>query len=265
VQAILDQVAEKGPMLTSELEDARPRDGEWWGSRSLGQLALDWLFRIGAIGVRRTWSFEKEFDLFERIVPPEVLGQPTPTDADAMKALMVQSAAAHGVGTADCLVDYFRLPKVEAKALIPELVEDGQLVPTQIEGWKKPAFMHPDAKMPRKISAQALLSPFDPVCWNRDRALALFDFYYRIEIYVPKDKRVFGYYVLPFLMDDTLVGRFDIKTNRADGVLEVSADPAEVAERASQELRGLATLAGVGNVVVANNGNLAPALKAAMR
>ena len=269
VQSVLDEITERGPILTSELSDPRPRAGEWWGSRSLGQLAADWLFRIGAIGVRRNAAFEKQYDVLERIIPDDILAQPTPSDADAMKELLVQSAEAHGVGTADCLVDYFRLPKKESKALIPELVEDGRLVETKVECWTKPAYRHPDVPMPRKVDAQALLSPFDPVCWNRERAESLFDFHYRIEIYVPKEKRVHGYYVLPFLLGDRLVGRFDLKTDRQRRVLEVKAshiedwaEPHEVAPAAADELRKLAQLVGADDIEVAKRGDLAPALAA---
>ncbi len=171
VQAILDEVRERGPILTSELSDPRPRGGEWWGSRSLGQLAVDWLFRVGAVGIRRSPGFEKQFDLLERIVPPEVLGRPTPPDDEAMKELLCQAAAAHGVATAAELVDYFRLPVREAKALVPELVEDGRLIECRVEGWPQPGYRHPGAVVPRRIHGQALLSPFDPVCWHRDRTL----------------------------------------------------------------------------------------------
>ena len=269
VQSVLDEITDRGPILTSELSDPRPRDGEWWGSRSLGQLAADWLFRIGAIGVRRTPGFEKQFDVLERIVPADILAQPTPSDADAMKELLVQSAEAHGVGTADCLVDYFRLPKKESKALIPELVEEGRLLETKVECWTKPAYRHPGVSMPRHVDAQALLSPFDPVCWNRERAETLFDFHYRIEIYVPKEKRVHGYYVLPFLLGDRLVGRFDLKTDRQRRVLEVKAshieewaEPHEVAPAAADELRKLAQLVGADDIEVTKRGDLAPALAA---
>ena len=269
VQSVLDEITDRGPILTSELSDPRPRDGEWWGSRSLGQLAADWLFRIGAIGVRRTPGFEKQFDVLERIIPADILAQPTPSDADAMKELLVQSAEAHGVGTADCLVDYFRLPKKESKALIPELVEEGRLLETKVECWTKPAYRHPGVSMPRHVDAQALLSPFDPVCWNRERAETLFDFHYRIEIYVPKEKRVHGYYVLPFLLGDRLVGRFDLKTDRQRRVLEVKAshieawaEPHEVAPAAADELRKLAQLVGADDIEVTKRGDLAPALAA---
>lgn len=269
VQSVLDEIRDRGPILTSELSDPRPREGEWWGSRSLGQLAADWLFRIGAIGVRRTPGFEKQFDILERIVPDDILARPTPSDADAMKELLVQSAEAHGVGTADCLVDYFRLPKKESKALLPELVEEGRLIETKVECWTKPTYRHPDVAMPRKVDAQALLSPFDPVCWNRERAETLFDFHYRIEIYVPKEKRIHGYYVLPFLLGDRLVGRFDLKTDRQRRVLEVKAshiedwaEPHEVAPAAADELRKLAALVGADEIEVTKRGDLAPALAA---
>ncbi|MGI9624379.1 MAG: winged helix-turn-helix domain-containing protein [Acidimicrobiales bacterium] len=272
VESVLDEISDRGPLLTSELSDPRPRAGEWWGSRSLGQLAVDWLFRIGAIGVRRSPGFEKSFDLIERIVPAEILAERTPTDVDAMKELICRSSKAHGVGTANDIVDYFRLPIKEAKALIPELVEDGRLLPASVEGWDKPAFLHPEAVLPRQVRARALLSPFDPVCWYRDRALRLFDFHYRLEIYVPKKKRVYGYYVLPFLMGDRLAGRFDLKTHRDRGVLEVvgsycedGEDPGEVAPAAAQELLALATLVGVDSVSVNKRGNLSGPLNAALK
>lgn len=268
---MLEEITDRGPNLTSELSDPRPRSGEWWGSRSLGQLAVDWLFRIGAVGVRRSAGFEKRFDLLDRIIPAEIRAQPTPSDADAMKELICQGAEAHGIGTENDLVDYFRLPVREAKALIPELVEDGRLVETRVEGWAKPAYRHPDATMPRRIDARALLSPFDPVCWYRERAERLFDFHYRIEIYVPKHKRVYGYYVLPFLLGDRLVGRFDLKTDRSRRVLEVRgafiepwAEPDEVAPAAAQELRDLAQLVGADSIEVSKNGELAGPLAAAI-
>ncbi len=272
VQAILDEVRERGPILTSELSDPRPRGGEWWGSRSLGQLAVDWLFRVGAVGIRRSPGFEKQFDLLERIVPPEILARPTLPDDEAMKELLCQAAAAHGVATAAELVDYFRLPVREAKALVPELVEDGRLIECRVEGWPQPGYRHPGAVVPRRIHGQALLSPFDPVCWHRDRTLRVFGFHYRIEIYVPRHKRVYGYYVLPFLLGDRLVARFDLKTDRARRVLEVrgsyveeGADPVEVATAAAVELERLASLVGAAHVEVRPNGNLARALAALSR
>ncbi len=271
VQAVLDEVRERGPILTSQLSDPRPRDGEWWGSRSLGQLAVDWLFRIGALGIRRSPTFEKQFDLLERIVPPAVLDEPTPAEEVALGELLCRAARAHGVATAAELVDYFRLPVTEAKALIPRLVEDGRLIECRVEGWPQPAYRHPGATLPRRIDARALLSPFDPVVWHRDRAMRLFGFHYRIEIYVPRHKRVHGYYVLPFLLGDRLVARFDLKTDRARRVLEVRGayvehgqDPGEVAVAAAGELVELAVLVGAEGVEVWPNGDLSSTLAAAV-
>lgn len=267
VANVREEVAARGPLAASDLSDPRPRSGEWWGSRSIGQLALDWLFRIGELGVRRTGNFEKQFDLFERIVPDEVRAQPTPSDTEAMRELLLRSAAAHGVGTADCLVDYFRLPVREAKPLLVELAADGLLEPVEVEGWRKPAYLHPDAKLPRAIDRATLVSPFDPVVWNRDRALNLFDFHYRIEIYVPAAKRQYGYYVLPFLLGDRLAGRFDLKTLRDERVLHVKAsfvepwaDLHEVAEAAVPALRRLAEFVGADDLRIERRGDLAPAL-----
>lgn len=263
VQSVLDEVTERGPLTASQLNNPRPRSGTWWGSRSIGQLALTWLWRIGAVGIRRTRNFEKEFDLLERIVPAEIRAVPTPTERDALKELLRRSAKALGVGTADCIVDYFRVPKRAAKPLLRELVEEGELVACRIEGWDKPAFRHPDVSVPRRIDRAALLSPFDPVVWNRKRALGLFDFHYRIEIYVPAAKRQYGYYVLPFLVGERLVGRFDLKTRRAEGFLHVlgafiegGVDPATIAPIARAELERLATFVGVDGLVIEPRGNL---------
>lgn len=270
VADVLDEVAERGPLRAGDLSDPRPRAGEWWGSRSVGQLALDWLFRIGVVGVRRTPTFEKEFDLLDRIVPASVRAQPTPAPADAMRALLGRAGAALGVATADDLVDYHRLPKREAKALIGDLVEAGELVPTDVEGWGVPAFRHVDARCPRRVGAATLLSPFDPVVWHRPRARRLFGFDYRIEIYVPPAKRRWGYYVLPLLAGDELVGRLDCKTHRARSALEVRgafAEPgrAEIAvAAAASATAGLAQLVGAEAVEVAANGDLAPALAGAL-
>ncbi len=263
IASVLAQVRERGPMYAHELDDPRPRSGEWWGSRSVGQMALDWLFRIGEVGIRRTAGFEKQFDLLDRIIPAEIIDQPTPTEEDAHRELLLRSATAHGVGSAECLVDYYRLPKRPAKARLAELVEDGQLIEVDIEGWKRIGYMRPDAKVPRWVKARALLSPFDPVVWNRPRAEALFNFEYRIEIYVPKAKRRYGYYVLPFLLGENLVARVDLKTDRAAGVLRVigaygepGIDAAEVATEVRAELDRLAEFVGVSGLEIGSRGDL---------
>ena len=271
IASVLQEVADRGPLKTNELSDPRPREGEWWGSRSLGTLALDYLFRIGAVGIRRVGNFEKEFDLLERIVPSDVVNQPTPSQEDSLKELLVRSAAALGVATAPCLTDYFRLPKRAVKPLFAELVEDGRLVPCDVPGTSRETYMHPDTKVPRSMDVRALLSPFDPVVWNRERASWLFDFDYRIEIYVPKPKRQYGYYVLPFLLGDQIVGRCDLKTDRQDGVLRLLGAFAEhgvpedaIAEELAAELQQLAAMVGVDRVSVEAPGRLANLVKAAL-
>ena len=267
VAEVLAQVAER-PLTAGELADPRRRDGEWWGSRSLGSIALDWLFRIGAVGIRRRGNFVKEFDLLERIVPPEVLARPTPSAEEAQRELLERSAAALGVGTATDLIDYYRLPVREGRARLADLVEAGSLRPVEIEGWAEPAYMHPESRLPRSADTLTVLSPFDPIVWNRARALRLWDFDYRIEIYVPASKRVYGYYVLPVLDGERLVGRLDLKTDRAVGVLRVLAAYAEpgvdrgaLAERLQPHLHALARFVGAEDVSFGDRGDLMPALR----
>ena len=267
VAEVLAQVAER-PLSAGELEDPRRRDGEWWGSRSLGSMALDWLFRIGAVGIRRRGNFVKVFDLLERIVPADVLARPTPTAEEAQRELLVRSAGALGVGTAGDLVDYYRLPLREGRTRLGELVEAGRLETVAVQGWAEPAYMHPEARLPRSGDSLTVLSPFDPIVWNRSRAARLWDFDYRIEIYVPASKRIYGYYVLPVLAGEQLVGRLDLKTDRAGGVLRVlgafaepGADRPELAARLRPHLHDLARFAGVEDVSYGARGDLMAALR----
>lgn len=222
VEEVLAQVRER-PLAPGELTEPRRRErrGEWWSDRSQGAVALDWLFRIGEVGIRRRPGFVKEFDLFERVVPEEVRARPTLTEEEAHRELLLRAAAGLGVAAAGDLVDYHRLPKVPARARLAELVEDGALVPAEVEGWDRPALLHPDAVSAHRIDACTLLSPFDPVVWCRERAFRLFGFDYRLEIYTPAHKRVFGYYVLPFLFGDRLVARVDLKADRQAAVLRI--------------------------------------------
>ena len=266
VAEVLAQVAE-GPLTAGELADPRRRDGEWWGSRSLGSIALDWLFRIGAVGIRRRGNFVKEFDLLERIVPPEVRARPTPTVEDAQRALLERSAEALGVGAAGDLIDYYRLPIREGRARLRELVEAGSLETAEVEGWTEPAYMHPEARLPRSADTLTVLSPFDPIVWNRARAFRLWGFDYRIEIYVPAAKRVYGYYVLPVLHGEQLVARLDIKTDRAGGALRVlgafaepDVDHSALVERLRPHLLELARFVGVDDVSYGDRGSLMAAL-----
>ena len=268
---VLAEVRERGPLMASELSDPRPREGEWWGSRSIGTLALDYLFRVGEVGIRRVGNFEKQFDLLDRIVPSDVIAEPTPTEADSLKELLVRSAAALGIATGPGLTDYFRLPKRAVKPLFAELVEEGRLLPCTTPGTTRPTYMHPGTVVPRSVDARALVSPFDPIVWFRDRASWLFDFDYRIEIYVPKPKRVYGYYVLPFIVGDTIVGRCDLKTDRNQGTLrllgafvEPGVDEAAIADDLADELKQLATLVGVDTVTVDASSPLAKLTKRAL-
>jgi len=272
IKDVLQEVADRGPIKANELSNPRPREGEWWGSCSIGTLALDYLFRVGAVGIRRIGNFEKEFDLLERIVPTDVIKQPSPTQENSLKELLVRSAQALGIATGPCLTDYFRLPKRAVKSLFAELVEDGRLVPCDVAGTNRQTYMHPETKVPRSVNARALLSPFDPIVWNRDRVSWLFDFDYRIEIYVPKPKRKYGYYVLPFLLGDKIVGRCDIKTDRSAGVLrllgaftESGVDAHAIADDLAGELQKLATMVGVEHVSIDCRGRLADAVKSTLR
>ena len=268
VDEVLAQVRER-PLTAGELTDPRRRSGEWWGGRSLGSIALDWLFRIGAVGIRRRGNFTKEFDLLERIVPAEVLARPTPTAEDAQRELLVRSGAALGVGTASDLIDYYRLPLREGRHRLRDVAEEGRLETVAVEGWTEPAYLHPSARLPRSVEALTVLSPFDPIVWDRDRAARLWGFDYRIEIYVPASKRVYGYYVLPVLDGEQLAARLDLKTDRAAGALRVLGAYAEpgvdrdpLAERLRPHLAELARFVEVGEVDYGSRGDLAAALRA---
>ncbi len=273
VELVHQALTEHGPLLTKELPDPGEKIGtdHAWGGRSQGRLALGRLFAIGRAGSRRVGNFERQYDIIERIVPDEIRAQLTPTRADAQRELLRRASKAIGVGTEACLADYFRIRNPEARPLIAELVEVGELIEVKVEGWEKPAFRAADSKLPRQIKASALLSPFDPVVWFRDRGEFLFDFRYRIEIYVPEKKREFGYYVLPYLQGERITARIDVKAERADGVLHVKgawhephADPAEVAAGLATELGELARWQKLDQVVVATKGSLAPALRSAI-
>ncbi len=269
MESVLDEVRERGAVTGGELSDPRKMAGDasGWGSRSLGSVALDWLYRIGHLGVRRRGNFEKVFSPIESIIPAGVLGQPTPAVDDAQRLLIVQSVQSLGVGTAADIADYFRLPIREVRALLPDLVEAGLVVPATVGGWTEPAFADPEAKTPRRIVGATALSPFDPVVWKRDRAERLWNFEYRIEIYVPAEKRRWGYYVLPVMVDGHLVARVDVKNDRDAGVLRLKASHAEngrcthaTAERVAGAMEDLARFVGASAIDVEPRGDLATLL-----
>ena len=219
--ALLDRIRGEGPQSTSDFESHKHRAGWWEWSDT--KRALEWLFWAGRITTAtRRGGFERVYDLMERVIPADVQATPTPEPADAQRALVERAAAALGVATEAELRDYFRLSPGAARTAVQALAEEGVLVPVAVPGWRH-AWLHRDARTPRRIEAQALLAPFDPLVWERDRAERLFGFRYRIEIYVPADKRLYGYYVLPFLLGDRLVARVDLKADRRNGRLIVQA------------------------------------------
>jgi uncharacterized protein YcaQ len=239
VDEVYRRVAAEGPIAAGDLEARVGKKGTWWDWDD-GKVALEHLFWSGRISAwRRPTDFARMYDLAERVIPAQVLARPTPSEDEARKELLVLAARHHGVGTLDDLTDYHRQKSTPCRVLIDELVEEGRLVSVAVDGWRKPAYRHPDVALPRRIDARALLSPFDPVVWNRDRTERLFGFRYRIEIYTPAPKRQYGYYVLPFLLGDELVARVDLKADRQQGVLRVPgafAEPGAAVEEVAEAL-----------------------------
>src|SRR5215213_2472621 len=272
VAQVLDEVRERGPVAASEvLEHERPkRTGPWWDWSDVKR-AFEWLFWSGQITSARRRGFERLYDLPERVLPADVIATPTPTIEDAQRELVRIAARSLGVASERDLRDYFRLDLADARARVAELEEAGELVPVEVEGWTAPAYLDPAARMPRKVEACALVGPFDSLIWERSRVERLFGFRYRIEIYVPAPKRVHGYYVLPFLLGDRLVGRVDLKADRAAGTLVVRAAhgepdaPRGTASALSGELRAMAGWLGFERVKVERRGGLAKGLKNALR
>ncbi len=249
-QAVLERIRAEGPMAASDFEHGKSKSGWWeWGET---KHALEYLFWSGKLTTAtRRASFERVYDLTERVVPKAILALPTPDEAEAQRRLVALSARALGVATAGDLRDYFRLGLEESRTAIEALVEEGVLIPVAVEGWRQGAFLHAEARRPRRIAGQALLAPFDPLIWERARAERLFGFRYRIEIYTPAEKRVHGYYVLPFLMDEALVARVDLKSDRQRGRLiarnihlEAGA-PSATRERLAAELTTMAEWLGL--------------------
>jgi uncharacterized protein YcaQ len=250
VDAVLARIRAEGPLTASAFAEGKSRSGWWeWGDT---KRALEWLFRAGRITTAtRRGTFERVYDLTERVIPAAILALPTPPEPDAQRALIARAARAHGIATEIDLRDYFRLKPEAARTAIASLVEEGALIPVAVQGWAKPAYLHHQARRPRRIAGQALLAPFDPLIWERARTERLFGFRYRIGIYTPAAQRVHGYYVLPFLMDEALVARVDLKADRQRGRLLAQritfepAAPPETAERLDAELRLMARWLGL--------------------
>jgi uncharacterized protein len=280
VAAALAEITERGPVTIGELDvhrQAPRRAASWWGWGD-GKRVVEHLFHTGQVTATRRNGFTRAYMPPERWIPGAVLAEPTPDRDDAQRELLLLAARAHGVGTARDLADYYRLNVPTAAKLLAGLAADGALEPVQVEGWRQPAYLHPDARLPRRrLRARALLSPFDSLIWERSRTERLFGFRYRIEIYVPRPQRVHGYYVLPFLLDERLVGRVDLKADRRAGVLRAQASWSEpgteadtvggrerIADELSAELEAMSAWLGLaGGVVVEPRGDLAPALAGA--
>jgi uncharacterized protein YcaQ len=267
VESVRAEIAAHGPLTVSDLADPGDRTGPWWG-HGKGKTALDWLFAKGQITAYRNGNFGRLYDLPERVIPRKHLEASAPSKREAFRELLLLAARHHGLGTATDLADYYRLHRPTARTVLAEMAAAGDVEPVEVVGWKHPAFMYPGAKLPRKITGAALLSPFDPVVWERDRTQRLFGFHYRIEIYVPKPKRVYGYYVLPFLVDGELVGRVDLKSDRRNGALlvqgsyvEPDRDVVAVASRLAEELEEMSRWLGLAKIQPAPRGNLAAALR----
>ena len=263
------ELADKGPLAASEIEhDANQRRGPWWGWSDV-KVGLEFLFRWGEVVTAGRTRFERSYALPEQILPRHILDRDVPR-AEALRELVSFSARAHGIGTLRDFSDYFRLKQVMVKPFIDDLADSGELVAVAVPGWNRPAWLHRDARIPRRMDTAALLSPFDPVVWDRGRAERIFGFHYRIEIYTPPAKRVFGYYTLPVLIDDTLVGRIDLKNDRKSRALLVQSAwrepdaPPGVEERIVPLLRQAAAWQGLDTIEVISRGDLSGDLAGAL-
>jgi uncharacterized protein YcaQ len=270
IEAVHEEVGERGPVKASELEDPGERKGPWWGWAD-GKHVLEWLFMIGRLAVAERRNFTRYYDVAERVIPARLRTATVPSEEEGIEELLRRAARHMVVGTAAGLADYFRVPITPARAAVARLADAGDLIPVEVDGWSRPAYMDPDGTIPRAVEARALLNPFDPIVWFRDRTELLYDFHYRIEIYTPKPKRKYGYYVFPFLLGDELVGRVDLKADRGRGVLmapgafhEEGQDPVRVAGEMAVELAEMARWLGLEDVEVGRKGNLAAPLRHAV-
>jgi uncharacterized protein YcaQ len=274
-ERLAERIRDQGAATARDLDDGAERSREHWGwNWSEARRALDFAFMVGDLAIAgRTAQFEPVYDVPERVLPAPVLVGPALEPADQHRELVRRAARSHGVASLRCLADYYRMRVDEVRPAVADLVDAGELEPVRVEGWQRPAYLHAEATLPRRVRARALLSPFDPVVWERERTEALFGFHYRIEIYTPAEKRVHGYYVLPFLLGDRIVARVDLKADRraaGGGLLRVRAAhvepgaPEETADELAAELRELAAWLGLADVDVEPHGALAASLTSAV-
>ena len=261
------RIRDGGPVTASQLSTRTGPKGTWWDWDD-AKLALEYLFLTGDVmAAGRGNDFARIYDVAERVLPSHIRDAPTPTEGEARRELVLRASRALGVATHADLADYFRQRTSDIRGIVADLVASGDLSPVRVEGWNEQAYLAPSVKMPARISTQALLSPFDSLVWFRPRNERLFNFHYRIEIYTPEAKRKFGYYVLPFMMDGSIVARVDLKADRASGRLLVNGvfgepkiELSDVVDRLSRELDEMAAWLGLDEVHVGRRGNLARAV-----
>lgn len=254
-----------GPLVPADLREPGPRvRGTWWDWDN-AKRGLEVLFWQGRLAAYRGRNFERYYDVPERVIPLEHLERPTLTEEEGRRELLRRAARSMGVCTLDDLAGHTYMKKTRIAPIVAAMAAEGELEPVSVRGWDDPAYLAPGTKVPARVNARALLAPFDSLVWERERILRVFDFHYRTEIYVPAPKRVYGYYVLPFLLDDRLAARVDLKADRQAGALlvrgaysEAGVDVGRVAEELADELRLMAGWLGLADVVVTDRGDLAP-------
>lgn len=266
----LEKVRAEGPLRPRDFGQPAVRSGEWWGWND-HKTALEYLFWTGDVTAASRDGFERLYDVPERVLPEETQATTAPERSDAIRELARHSARALGIATETDIRDYFRLPVADARRAVAELVENGELHQVEVQGWKKPGYIWHQAKSARTFNHATLLSPFDPLVWNRERAERLFDFRYRIEIYTPAPRRRFGYYVLPFLIGERLSGRLCMKADRQAGMLRVNAawheegvDAGDASKAIAPALHDMRQWLDLDAVRIADPGNMATDLKAAV-
>lgn len=262
-QWITSELKARGPLTTSDFEHPdHSRKGAWWGWSDVKQ-TLERMFYCGALVSGGRTKFKRIYALPEQVLPSALLENPI-SATEAQKALLVKAASSLGVGTKKDLADYFRLKSKDVVTRFDELVEEGRLTPVSVDGWKETAYISPEADLnPKAHKGTTVLSPFDPVCWNRDRTSRLFGFDYKIEIYVPAEKRRFGYYSLPVLHDGQLIARLDLKSNRQLNKLQVQSSWAEESQvgafptkAMTAHLKEIAKWQGLSSIEISETGNI---------